>query len=124
MESRGLMREVLGVERGMGRERVGAPVKGPRVIDLDLLLYGDWVLWAEELILPHPRMEERRFLLEPFGGIAPEGGHPVLGGAGRGVLAGFRGDSLFIYRAPQKGRGAENKIPPTTPKVTFSPDTP
>ncbi len=61
MEPRGLMRELLGVERAMGRERVGAPVKGPRVIDLDLLLYGDWVLWAEELILPHPRMEERRF---------------------------------------------------------------
>src|ERR1700738_4683172 len=63
MEPRALMRELLGVERAMGRERVGAlakgaTFKGPRVIDLDLLLYGDWVLWAEELILPHPRMEE------------------------------------------------------------------
>src|SRR5881275_1159060 len=45
-----LMRRLLGVERAMGRirgEREGAVVKGPRVIDLDLLLYGDWVLWAE-----------------------------------------------------------------------------
>ena len=47
-----LMRELLAVERAMGRERAGAVAKGPRVIDLDLLLYGDWVLWAEDLILP------------------------------------------------------------------------
>jgi 2-amino-4-hydroxy-6-hydroxymethyldihydropteridine diphosphokinase len=74
-----LMRRLLGVERAMGREREGAVAKGPRVIDLDLLLYGDWVLWAEDLILPHPRMEERRFVLEPLAEIAPEWVHPVLG---------------------------------------------
>lgn len=74
-----LMRELLGVEREMGRERAGAVAKGPRVIDLDLLLYGDWVLWAEDLILPHPRMEQRRFVLEPLAEIAPEWMHPVLG---------------------------------------------
>ena len=79
LNPRTLMQELLAVERAMGRERVGAIAKGPRVIDLDLLLYGDWVLWAEELILPHPRMEERRFVLEPLAEIAPEWVHPVLG---------------------------------------------
>jgi 2-amino-4-hydroxy-6-hydroxymethyldihydropteridine diphosphokinase len=74
-----LMRGLLGVERAMGREREGALPKGPRVIDLDLLLYGDWVLWAEDLILPHPRMEERRFVLDPLAEIAPDWVHPVLG---------------------------------------------
>jgi 2-amino-4-hydroxy-6-hydroxymethyldihydropteridine diphosphokinase len=74
-----LMRGLLGVERAMGREREGALPKGPRVIDLDLLLYGDWVLWAEDLILPHPRMEKRRFVLEPLAEIAPDWMHPVLG---------------------------------------------
>ena len=74
-----LMRGLLAVERAMGREREGAVAKGPRVIDLDLLLYGDWVLWAEDLILPHPRMEERRFVLEPLAEIAPDWVHPVLG---------------------------------------------
>src|ERR1700722_17227074 len=79
LEPVALMRELLGVEREMGRERAGAVAKGPRVIDLDLLLYGDWVLWAEDLILPHPAMAERRFVLEPLAEIAPEWGHPVLG---------------------------------------------
>ena len=79
LDPRTLMRELLAVERAMGRERLGAIAKGPRVIDLDLLLFGDWVLWAEELILPHPRMEEREFVLEPLVEIAPEWVHPVLG---------------------------------------------
>ena len=98
-----LMQELLGVERAMGRERTGvgaaiavgkgATFKGPRVIDLDLLLYGDWVLWSEELMLPHPAMAERRFVLEPLAEIAPAWMHPVLGVTVREMLAGLDRDS-------------------------------
>ena len=74
-----LMRGLLEIERAMGRERVGAVAKGPRVIDLDLLLYGQSVMNTAELTLPHPEMQGRRFVLEPLAEIAPEMVHPVLG---------------------------------------------
>jgi 2-amino-4-hydroxy-6-hydroxymethyldihydropteridine diphosphokinase len=84
LEPVALLRELLTVERAMGRDRATAVAKGPRVIDLDLLLYadrewGDVVVETEELTLPHPSMQERRFVLEPLKEIAPEWVHPVLG---------------------------------------------
>jgi len=74
-----LMRALLGIERAMGRVRDAAAPKGPRVIDLDLLLYGAAVMNTEELTLPHPAMSEREFVLGPLAEIAPGMNHPVLG---------------------------------------------
>jgi 2-amino-4-hydroxy-6-hydroxymethyldihydropteridine diphosphokinase len=71
-----LMRVLLDIERSMGRERV-AP-KGPRIIDMDILLYGSRVARETDLEIPHPRMAERRFVLVPFAEIAPGVVHPVL----------------------------------------------
>ena len=79
LEATDLMRALLEVEQAMGRERLGAVAKGPRVIDLDLLLYGQVVMNTTELTLPHPEMMERRFVLEPLAEIAPGMVHPVLG---------------------------------------------
>ncbi len=82
LEPMALLRELLLIERAMGRERSvakGAIAKGPRVIDLDLLFYGDLVMETAELTLPHPGMQGRRFVLEPLAEIVPEWVHPVLG---------------------------------------------
>jgi len=80
-----LMRALLEIEHAMGRERVIA--KGPRVIDLDQLLYGDRVMNTAELTLPHPEMQARRFVLEPLNEIAADWVHPVLGATVRELLS-------------------------------------
>ncbi len=77
-----LLRGLLAIEQAMGRDRMTARSKGPRIIDLDLLLYGgnggSLVLNDPDLILPHPAMEERRFVLAPLAEIAPTMQHPTL----------------------------------------------
>jgi 2-amino-4-hydroxy-6-hydroxymethyldihydropteridine diphosphokinase len=67
---RELLEQLLAVERQLGRERTG-PRFGPRTIDLDLLLYDELVLDEPGLTLPHPRLHERRFALEPLAELAP-----------------------------------------------------
>ncbi len=74
-----LMAGLLEIETGMGRNRVGVPAKGPRVIDLDLIWVGSMVLKTEDLTLPHPAMAERGFVLRPLSELAPDWVHPVLG---------------------------------------------
>jgi 2-amino-4-hydroxy-6-hydroxymethyldihydropteridine diphosphokinase len=71
-----LMSALLGVEQSMGRQRL-VP-KGPRIIDLDILLFGSVILKQPQLEIPHPRMAERRFVLVPFAEIAPNVMHPTL----------------------------------------------
>ena len=71
-----LLGQVLNIERAMGRHRVRS--KGPRSIDIDILLFGDAVLDTPELTVPHPAMSSRRFVLEPLAEIAPEIQHPKL----------------------------------------------
>src|SRR2546426_10276925 len=72
-----LLQACLDTERAMGRVR--EVPRGPRTIDLDLLLYGNEVRDAPGLVLPHPRMHERRFVLVPLAEIAPAARHPILG---------------------------------------------
>jgi 2-amino-4-hydroxy-6-hydroxymethyldihydropteridine diphosphokinase len=73
-----LLHELLEIERAMGRDRTSAPPKGPRIIDLDLLLYGDLILTTPELMLPHASMHQRSFVLAPLAEIAAEMHHPTL----------------------------------------------
>lgn len=65
------------IEQALGR-RPSTVRWGPRPVDLDLLLYDDLVLQTQHLTIPHPRMHERRFVLEPLAQLAPDLLHPVL----------------------------------------------
>ena len=88
LEPLDFMRALLEIERSMGRDRSAAvPPKGPRIIDLDLLLVDGVVLNTTELTLPHPALAERRFVLEPLAEIAPEMRDPASGLPIRTLLA-------------------------------------
>jgi 2-amino-4-hydroxy-6-hydroxymethyldihydropteridine diphosphokinase len=69
---RELLDRLLAVERELGRVRGEGPRFGPRTIDLDLLLHGDEVVDEPGLVVPHPRLAERRFVLEPLHELDPE----------------------------------------------------
>jgi len=71
-----LIGSVLDIERCLGRARLQK--KGPRTIDIDIVLYGDHVVNSAELTIPHPAMAQRRFVLQPLAEIAPDTRHPVL----------------------------------------------
>jgi 2-amino-4-hydroxy-6-hydroxymethyldihydropteridine diphosphokinase len=79
---RQLLDRLLAIERGLGRTRDG-PRFGPRTIDLDLLLYGDEHVHEPGLSVPHPRLHERRFALEPVAELDPEAVVPGRGPVGR-----------------------------------------
>ena len=67
-----LLARLLAVERRLGRERIGEERFGPRTIDLDLLLYGEEEIDEPGLAVPHPRLAERRFALEPLHELEPD----------------------------------------------------
>lgn len=67
---------ILDIESSMGRHRIQK--KGPRTIDIDILLFGSSVIQTKGLTVPHPAMHERRFVLEPLAEIAPDAIHPAL----------------------------------------------
>jgi len=85
-----LLHSLLAIEHAMGRDRSTAPPKGPRIIDLDLLLCDNLIIKNPELTLPHPALHERRFVLAPLAEIAPNLRHPLLHQSIADLLAGLR----------------------------------
>jgi 2-amino-4-hydroxy-6-hydroxymethyldihydropteridine diphosphokinase len=96
---RQLLHALQGIERAFGG-RKHVP-RGPRLIDLDILLYGTSVIRTEEMEIPHPRMTERRFVLVPLADLAPGLHHPVLHATIAELLAATQDKSTVRLWQPQ-----------------------
>ncbi len=82
---RELLSVIKHIETDLGRKP--AARWAPREIDIDILAYGDELIVTDTLTIPHPGLDERRFVLEPLAEIAPEWRHPVLGKTAKEMLA-------------------------------------
>lgn len=95
-----LLERLQSIERSMGSQKL-VP-RGPRIIDLDVLFYGDKIIREPGIEIPHPRLADRRFVLVPLVAISPELGHPVLGKTATDLLASTRDRSLVRGWTPPK----------------------
>jgi len=98
-----LMAAILRLEEELGRRRLAR--KGPRTIDIDMLLAGGTVVNEPGLTLPHPAMQQRRFVLEPLAEIAPDAVHALLHHTVRELLEGLP-EGQAVRKIAREGRQA------------------
>jgi 2-amino-4-hydroxy-6-hydroxymethyldihydropteridine diphosphokinase len=91
-----MLRRMQKIEAALGRKRTVA--KGPRTVDIDIILYGNVVMRTAALEIPHPRFRERRFVLAPLAELVPELRDPVSRRSVSELLAGTAGQGLRMYR--------------------------
>lgn len=96
-----LLERTQAIEAEFGRDRSKERHKGPRTLDIDMLLHGDTILRTSALTLPHPGLAERAFVLVPLLEIAPELRHPVTGMPLSSLLESVRGQGIYLHaKAP------------------------
>jgi 2-amino-4-hydroxy-6-hydroxymethyldihydropteridine diphosphokinase len=107
LEASPLVQQMLEIEAALGRVRTFR--NAPRTLDLDLLLLGDVVVTAEDVQVPHPRIQERAFVLAPLAEIAPDTLHPVLGCAIQDLY-----DAMGVTDGVERVAGPEWATPPAS----------
>ena len=95
-----LLQRLLEIERSLGRERLQP--KGPRLIDIDILLFGDKIIHEPGLTIPHPALHQRRFVLEPLAQIAPGVVHPIIKKTAQELLTGLSPDRQAVKQFTPK----------------------
>jgi 2-amino-4-hydroxy-6-hydroxymethyldihydropteridine diphosphokinase len=93
-----LLKELQTTERELGRVRDPRRPKGPRPVDIDIVLYGNRVIESEELAVPHPGLRERAFVLKPLLEIAPQSADPRDGTPLGDVLDSLGEQGVYLYR--------------------------
>lgn len=101
LDARSLLSQLLRIENETFK-RVRTIHQGPRSMDLDLLLYGDRAINEKDLIVPHPRLAERRFVLQPLCEIAPDLLHPLTGKSMHELLASLKSDETVVKLLSEK----------------------
>jgi 2-amino-4-hydroxy-6-hydroxymethyldihydropteridine diphosphokinase len=100
LSPRELLATVQGIEAEFGRDRSRERSKGPRTLDIDVLLYGDDALEIPELTLPHPGMLERAFVLVPLLELEPGLVHPVSRRPFSESIAAVSGQGIYLHAGP------------------------
>ena len=90
LDADSLLKKLLEIEREFGRDRTAGIANGPRTLDLDVLLYGEEVVAAPGIEIPHPRLAERAFVLVPLNEIAPDAHVPRLNRSVKELLASLK----------------------------------
>ena len=112
-----LLAHLLRIEARAGRSRAAETARwAPRTLDLDLLLYGDRQIDTADLVVPHPGLAQRRFVLEPLVELAPDVAVPGTGQLARELLVALD-DPLQVEKLPSGPRHSHDTIGPEVPRT-------